>query len=99
MIEKKINTKGTSPRVKLELPGDAATEHVYVVGDFNDWQEDSSSMKYVRSRKVWSTTIKLDTDRTDQFAYLPDAEDWLHDNEAHATAQNPYFGVNSVIRL
>ncbi len=99
MIEKKINSKGTSARVKFELPGDAARESAAVVGDFNDWKEDGSPMKYVRSRKVWSTTIKLDTDRTYEFRYLADGENWINDDEADGTAPNPYFGVNSVIRL
>lgn len=99
MIEKKVNAKGTSARVKFELSGEAAAESATVVGDFNDWQEDSTPMKYVRSRNVWSTTVKLDTGRTYEFRYLADGRNWINDDEADGTAPNPFFGVNSVIRL
>lgn len=99
MIKKKLASKGKTVRVTFEVPGDAASEGVHVVGDFNDWNEAAHPMKYVKSRKVWSTSITLDTDATYQFRYLVDGSHWRNDEDADGSAPSPYFSENSVLEV
>jgi 1,4-alpha-glucan branching enzyme len=99
MIEKKPSPNGKSVRVKFELPGDTATDSVYVVGDFNEWSESDHPMKYVKSRNVWNATVSLEPGRSYQFRYLIDGDQWQNDEEADGLEPSPYFSENSVIRL
>lgn len=99
MIEKKASPKGNTVRVKFELPGEAASDSVAVVGDFNDWSESEHQMKYVKSRNVWSTTITLPADSEHQFRYRIDGKEWRNDEDADGVAESPYFSENSVIKL
>ncbi len=99
MIRKKVAQSGRTVRVTFELPGDAAKDSVHVVGEFNDWDESATPMKYVKTRNVWSTGVTLKPNASYQFRYLVDGSEWRNDDAADGRAPSPYFSENSVLNL
>lgn len=98
MIKKKVSPKGTSVRVTFELPADAATESVAIVGDFNEWNPQKHTMKLLK-KGVWKRDISLGTEQNYEFRYLVDGETWLNDEEADNFVANEYFSENCVLAV
>ncbi len=99
MIEKKASPKGRSVRVTFELPSEAASEKVAVVGDFNEWNPEKDKMKLDKKSGVWKKSISLKPGNEYQFRYFVDEREWRNDEEADGYAANPYYGENSVIAV
>ena len=99
MIEKKVSPKGKSVRVTFELPKDAASERVAVVGDFNDWNKDKDTMKLDKKKGVWKKSISLKPGNEYQFRYYVDGQEWRNDEQADGYASNPFFSENSVLAI
>lgn len=88
-------------KVTFELPKDAATSanKVNIVGEFNEWDSESTPMK---RRKDGSFTITLDlaTEREYQYRYLINGKKWENDWNADQYVPTPYGdGENSVVVL
>lgn len=88
-------------KVTFELPKDAAVaaKKVSIVGEFNEWNSESTPMK---RRKDGSFTITLDlvTDREYQYRYLINGKKWENDWNADEYVPTPYGdGENSVVVL
>ncbi len=72
---------------------------VKIVGEFNNWDEKSPTMKKLKSGD-FSFIINLDKDKAYQFRYLVDDKKWINDGSADAYLPSPYPGIdNSVIAL
>ena len=72
---------------------------VKIVGEFNNWDEKTRSMKKLKTGD-FSQTIDLDKDQAYQFRYLVDDKKWLNDENADAYLPSPFPGIdNSVIAL
>ena len=99
MVEKKVSPKGKTVRVTFELPADAASEEVAVVGDFNGWDKSKDKMKLDSKKGVWTKAITVKPDNTYQFRYFVDGREWRNDEEADGFAPNPFHGQNSVISV
>lgn len=99
MINKQPTAKGKSVRVTFELPADAASESVAVVGDFNDWSRDQHKMKLDKKNGVWSKTVSLKPGNSYRFRYLVDESEWKNDPQADGSEPTPYASENSVIEL
>lgn len=99
MINKKPSPKGKSVRVIFELPADAASDSVNVVGDFNNWDESKDSMKFDAKSGVWTKAISVKPGNSYEFRYLVDGQDWRNDEQADGYTQNPYHGQNSVVSV
>ena len=85
--------------VAEELPGDAVQDEAVVVGDFNDWDEESHPMKYVKSRDVWKRDVSLEAGETYEFRYLVDGNEWRNDEDADDAVSTPFASENSVLKL
>lgn len=70
-------------RVTFALTAEEAgyAQTVSLVGDFNDWNAESSPMKKDTSGN-FSLTLTLPVGGTCKFRYLADGADWLNDPEA-----------------
>ena len=100
MIEKKKYVKGkTVCRVTFSLPptavGYAGTVHI--VGDFNNWNRDSTPMTKLNNGG-FRATVNLRKGREYQFLYLLDKCCWELDRDADKFVKSPYGDCeNSVV--
>jgi 1,4-alpha-glucan branching enzyme len=87
----------TKCKVTFELPqGIEGAEDVYLVGDFNNWDEHATQMEKKRGNR-FSVTLDLEPDHEYQYRYLVNGKDWHNDWEADRYVPNPFSGDNSVI--
>jgi len=86
-------------KVTFRLPQDSvdSTKHAHIVGEFNGWDTDATSMKRLKSGS-FVTTIDLEVGREYQFRYLLDGMHWRNDSDAEKHVPTPYGdSENSVI--
>ena len=76
-------------KVTFELPAQAASEAntVALVGDFNGWDSEATTLKRVKG--TYSVMLELPRDREFQFRYLIDGERWENDWEADKYVPTP----------
>jgi len=77
-------------KVTFELPAQAASEasKVALVGDFNDWDPEATTLKRVKGG-AYNVMLELPRDREFQFRYLIDGERWENDWEADKYVPTP----------
>jgi len=70
-----------------------------VVGDFNQWNENTHELKALKDGS-FTITVDLETGREYQFRYLADGQKWLNESEADAFIPSGFGDAqNAVIRL
>src|SRR5215471_14890568 len=97
MIHKRIveTEKGKVARVTFSFPNGVWADAIYLVGDFNGWNE--TSHPFTRGRdEIWTITVDLALNREYQFRYRRDGE-WVNDNHADGYVQNPYGSDNFIV--
>lgn len=82
-------------RVCFELPSCLWADRIYVVGDFNQWDEAATPMQQERDG-VWRATVELRRGSSYEFRYLIDGQ-WTSDSHADGFAQNRFGVSNSVV--
>lgn len=95
MLEKH-DGKGKRVDVTFSLPAQVQGEHVYLVGDFNNWDETTTPMTRADDGS-FLVTLNLEKGREYQFRYLVNGEEWHNDWNADRYVLNPYSGDNSVL--
>src|SRR2546423_3654844 len=88
----------TKCKVTFEVPqgiGEGA-EAVYLVGDFNNWDEHATPMDKKKGNQ-FSITVDLEPNHEYQYRYLVNGKDWHNDWEADKYVPNPFSGDNSVV--
>lgn len=97
MLKKRFLKSG---KVKVEfiVPDAVAAdaETVFLVGDFNNWDEQATPMEKFKNGK-FKVTLDLEPGRSYQFRYLVNGTQWHNDWEADRYVANPYSGDNSVV--
>lgn len=93
---KKQNSRGKSVKVTFSLPKEVQGETVYLVGDFNNWDEKATPMKSDGDGS-FSTTINLEKGHEYQFRYLVNGSEWHNDWQADNYVRNSFGGDNSVV--
>ena len=83
-------------RVTFTLPDSLWAEKVYLVGDFNDWQQTATPLTRTHAGE-WRVTVDLESGRTYQFRYLCDNTRWLNDSNADGYVASPYGDDNFVV--
>ncbi|MCC7446978.1 MAG: isoamylase early set domain-containing protein [Anaerolineae bacterium] len=88
----------TKCKVTFELPQSVAegAENVYLVGDFNNWDEHATPMDKKRGNR-FTVTLDLEPNQEYQYRYLVNGKDWHNDWEADKYVANPFSGDNSVV--
>jgi hypothetical protein len=100
-ISKNFLKSRPSCKVKFQLTPEeyGEAEGVFVVGDFNDWDENSHPMKKKRDG-VFYLEMELPLGRDYQFRYRTDQNVWLNDPEADAQVFSQFSGVeNSLVKV
>jgi 1,4-alpha-glucan branching enzyme len=96
MLKKQFLKTKDVVKVTFSLPEAVQGETVYLVGDFNNWDESATAMKRQKNGS-FNVTLDLDKDREYQFRYLVNGTEWHNDWEADKYVPNPYSGDNSVV--
>lgn len=97
MIRKQfVDTEnGRVARVTFTLPGSIWADSIFLVGDFNGWNETSHPFSIGRDQN-WSVSIDLQPGREYQFRYCKDGE-WMNDSQADGYWSNPYGSDNFIV--
>lgn len=87
-------------KVTFRLPKEAARDakRVTIVGDFNDWDENSTPLKKLK-RGDWTVTLELEPGRRYRYRYLIDGVRWENDWQADDYVPNPYGSDDSIIEV
>ncbi len=95
MIHKQLSPYPGHVRIVFELPSCLWADRIFLVGDFNQWDEKSTPMRQDRDG-VWRATLDLPAGRNYQFRYMIDGQ-WKTDYHADSFAQGSYGADNSVV--
>ena len=95
MIHKQLSPYPGHVRVVFELPSCLWADRIYLVGDFNNWDERSTPMCQERDG-VWRATLDLPAGSHAQFRYMIDGQ-WKSDYHADGFAQGSFGADNSVV--
>ena len=96
MLKKQyFKTKDTC-KVTFSLPAAVQGEMVYLVGDFNGWDEKTTPMKRHKDGS-FTATLELQKGKEYQFRYLVNGSEWHNDWQADRYVPNPFSGDNSVV--
>lgn len=98
MLKKHYYGGGKSCRVWFYLPSKVNGETVNLVGDFNNWDENATSMKK-RKDGTFYTALTLQNGKSYQFRYLLDGERWENDWHADAYVPNQQGTENSFVQV
>ena len=82
--------------VTFELPGCIWTVQVYLVGDFNLWNPTAHPMRQKKGG-TWTITLELDENRSYEFRYLLDNNEWMNDDHADDYVLYPHGMVHSMV--
>lgn len=95
---KKRFLKSGAVKVEFSVPEELAqkAETVFLVGDFNNWDESATPMQRLKSG-VFKATLNLESNREYQFRYLVNGNQWHNDWDADKYVPNPFSGDNSVV--
>lgn len=80
----------------FSLPAAVQGETVYLVGDFNKWDEKTTPMKRQKDGS-FTVTLELSKGSEYQFRYLVNGSEWHNDWQADRYVPNPFSGDNSVV--
>jgi 1,4-alpha-glucan branching enzyme len=87
----------TTFRVKKEKAEALNAESIYLVGDFNDWDETATPMAHLK-KGDFKAILDLTIDDEHAFRYLVNGETWVNEEDADKTVPTEYPGAeNSVI--
>lgn len=72
-------------------------EHVFVCGDFNDWQPTSLRMIGSSDLGLWEKRLVLPPGRH-EYKFVVDGQ-WQHDRDARENVLNEFGTLNSVVEV
>ncbi len=96
MLTKKPLKNGKACNVTFYTHALPEVETVYLVGDFNNWDEHNLPMEKLKDGR-FKVTVKLDAGQEYQFRYHIDGKEWHNDWDADKYVPNPFSGDNSVV--
>ena len=95
MITKRLSATAGHVCVRFELPSCIWADHIYLIGEFNQWTPGTMPMQQGRDG-VWRIELELPFGHTYQFRYLIDGH-WLTDSHADGATTNEYGTQNSIV--
>ena len=92
-----LSDKGVC-RVKFMLPHEVAnsSNKVYVVGEFNNWDQEKTPMRNGKNGNH-SVTGELPVGKEYQFRYLIDDTRWENEKDADKQVPSPYYDSQSSV--
>lgn len=100
-IKKQYLKSRPACKVTFRVEKDAAksAKKLYLVGEFNQWDDKATPMKRLKSGD-FTQTVELDIKQAEyQFRYLNDKGIWDNDGQADKYIPNGIDGENSVVRV
>lgn len=95
MIRKLRSPLSDHVRIVFELPSCLWADRIYLVGDFNQWDQRATPMQQDRDG-VWRAMIDLKWGAHAEFRYLIDGQ-WRTDYHADGQMHNEFGSENSVV--
>ena len=86
---------GSIARVTFTLPDSTWADTIYLVGDFNGWNQSSHPFQLDREGN-WTITIDLEVNRSYEFRYRRDG-DWMNDSQADGYVRNFHGSDNFLV--
>jgi 1,4-alpha-glucan branching enzyme len=82
--------------ITFEIPGSIWADRIYLVGDFNDWDQESLPFRH-NGRDDWQVEVELDRGREYHFRYLIDGNYWRSEWQADRHVAGPDGAYDSVV--
>ena len=79
-----------------ELP-EGKVSTAAVVGSFNDWNPNSTPMKFSKAKKAYRATVELAPDAEYEFRYLINGNQWVNEWQADDYVPNNIDGDNCIV--
>jgi 1,4-alpha-glucan branching enzyme len=98
MLRKQYLKTKPECKVTFSLPESVQAETVYLIGEFNGWDETATPMKKKKDGS-FEVTLNLEAGREYQFRYVVNGTEYHNDWSADKYVPNPYSGDNSVVVL
>ncbi len=98
MLKKKYLKSKDVCKVTFYTAPELDAEAVYLVGDFNEWDEEATPMDKLKDGR-FKVTVDLPKDTQYQFRYLINDTEWHNDWDADNYVPNPFSGDNSVVEV
>jgi 1,4-alpha-glucan branching enzyme len=93
---KKSADKNDKVKVTFVLPYTDGQPSIAVVGDFNDWSQES--LKLVkRNNGTCSTSVALDAGKRYRFRYFREDGQWFNDEAADAYEESEHGSENCIL--
>lgn len=98
-LKKQFSKSKPDCNVTFNLPEEAVTgdKEVRLVGEFNDWDWEAGVPMKLQNGN-YTAKLALTKDRSYQFRYAIDNQEWENDWEADEYTPTPYGVENSVVR-
>lgn len=99
-IKKQYLKSRPACKVTFLLPKEAAQDarRVTIVGDFNDWQKESTALRKQKDGD-FAITLELECGKEYRYRYLIDGVRWENDWHADRYEPNPFGGEDSIITV
>lgn len=95
-VKKHYISKHTICKVSFYLPKHADAQSVYLVGEFNQWDEQATPMTRLKSGE-WKSEMRLEAGQEYRYRYLVNGTEWLVDPDADKYVPNPYGQEDAVV--
>ncbi|MEZ4679162.1 MAG: isoamylase early set domain-containing protein [Caldilineaceae bacterium] len=95
MIRKTAATVPGYVRIFFELPSCLWADRIFLVGDFNQWDETATAMPQDRDG-VWRVIVELPQGHSYEFRYWIDGK-WMSDSHADGFVENGFGISNSIV--
>jgi 1,4-alpha-glucan branching enzyme len=97
-LKKQYLKKSGLCKVTFSIPKEAAgsAHRVYLVGDFNGWDQNTTPMKRLKNG-AFTATLALPPNREYRFRYLVDGGRWDNDWSADKYVPNHHGSDDSVV--
>ena len=96
MLKKEYRENGSVCDVTFVLPSVLVVRSANIVGDFNEWNEESMPLTRTDDG-VWHITLSLEAGKEYEYRFLVNDVEWHNDWEADKYVPNPFGAENSVV--
>ena len=96
MLKKRFLKSKNTVQVTCYTAEAINAERIFLVGDFNNWDESATPMKSLKDGR-FKVTLELEPNCEYEFRYLVNGKDWHNDWEAERYVPNPHGSDNCVI--
>lgn len=76
---------------------DPKAQQIFLAGDFNQWDPNTTPLKKDRDGKSWKTRLKLSPGRY-EYKFWVDGQ-WVEDCKNKLSSLNPFGTANSILEI